>query len=187
MGMGEPFHNYDNVIEALKIMTDSLGLGIAAKKITVSTIGITDRIRQFAESGLKEKLAISLHAADQDKRERIMPAARKYPLEELMGAVRYYTRTTSRRVSFEYILFGGFNDSDDDALALARLVQGIPCKINLLAYNPVPGLEFERPDPGRVDRFAKTLYPRTPAVTVRKSRGTDIAAACGQLAARANN
>ena len=113
-----------------------------------------------------------------------MPVARTYKLDTLMEAIRYYTRKADRRVTFEYILFENFNDTMDDVLALARLVQGIPCKINVLAYNPVPELAFSRPSDDKVDWFAKMLYPRTPAVTVRKSRGRDIEAACGQLAAR---
>jgi 23S rRNA (adenine2503-C2)-methyltransferase len=184
MGMGEPFNNYDNLAEALRIMSDSLGLGIAAKKVTVSTSGITPLIRKYADSGLKAGLALSLHAAVQEKREAIMPVARTYGLDDLIAAIRYYTEKTGRRVTFEYILFDGFNDTMDDVLALTRLVQGIPCKINVLAYNPVPGLDFARPSDDKVDWFAKMLYPRTPAVTVRKSRGQDIDAACGQLAAR---
>lgn len=184
MGMGEPFNNYDNLVEALRIMTDSLGLGIAAKKITLSTVGITPIIRKYADSGLKANLAVSLHAATQEKRAAIMPVARTYELDALMDAIRYYTQKTSRRVTFEYILFEGFNDTMDDVFDLARLVQGVPCKINVLAYNPVAENGFSSPSDDKVDWFAKMLYPRTPAVTVRKSRGRDIAAACGQLAAR---
>jgi len=184
MGMGEPFNNYDNLVGALRIMTDSLGLGVAAKKITVSTVGITPIISKYADSGLKANLAVSLHAATQEKREAVMPVARTYHLDALMDAIRYYTRKTGRRVTFEYILFDGFNDTMDDILAFARLVQGIPCKINVLAYNPVAESGFSSPSDDKVDWFAKMLYPRTPAVTVRKSRGQDIAAACGQLAAR---
>ena len=184
MGMGEPFNNYDNLVEALRIMTNSLGLGIAAKRITVSTVGITPIISKYADSGLKANLAVSLHAATQEKREAVMPVARTYRLDALMEAIRYYTRKTGRRVTFEYILFDGFNDTMDDILAMTRLVQGIPCKINVLAYNPVAESGFSSPSDDKVDWFAKMLYPRTPAVTVRKSRGRDIAAACGQLAAR---
>ncbi|MEW5795637.1 MAG: 23S rRNA (adenine(2503)-C(2))-methyltransferase RlmN [Candidatus Zixiibacteriota bacterium] len=184
MGMGEPFNNYNNLVEALRIMTSSLGLGIAARKITVSTSGITPLIRRYADSKLKANLALSLHAAFQEKREAIMPVARTYRLDKLMDAIRYYTQQTGRRVTFEYILFEGFNDTMEDVLSLTRLVQGIPCKINVLAYNPVPGLDFTRPSDEQVDWFARMLYPRTPAVTVRKSRGQDIAAACGQLAAQ---
>lgn len=113
-----------------------------------------------------------------------MPVARTFGLEKLMDAIRYYTETTGQRVTFEYILFEGFNDTLDDVKALANLVRGIPCKINVLAYNEVPGLDFKRPSDDKVDWFGRMLHPRTPAVTVRKSRGRDIDAACGQLAAR---
>ena len=184
MGMGEPFHNYENLLDALRIMSDPLGLGIAARRITISTVGITPMILRYADTGLKAKVALSLHAATQEKREKIVPVARKYPLDSLMDAVRQYARATGQRVTLEYILFDGFNDTEEDALALARLVEGIPCKINVLAYNPVEGLGFSAPTPDKVDSFVKKLYPRTPAVTVRKSRGRDIDAACGQLAAR---
>lgn len=187
MGMGEPFNNYKNVIEAVRIMTDHRGMAIAGKKITVSTSGITPLIRKYADSGLKAHIAVSLHAPSQEKRVQIMPVAERYPLEGLMDAIRYYTTKTNKRVFFEYILFDGFNDSHEDAIALATLVQGIPCKINILPYNPVPGLNFTSPSPEKVDNFARILYPRTPAVTVRKRRGGDIDAACGQLAARVND
>ena len=184
MGMGEPFNNYDNLVEALRIMTESLGLGIAARKITISTVGITPVLCKYADSGLKANVAVSLHAAVQEKRESLAPVARTYQLDGLMEAARYYTRKTRRRITFEYIIFEGLNDTREDILALARLVQGLPCKINVLAYNPVPGLGYARPSDDKVDWFAKMLYSRTPAVTVRMSRGQDIAAACGQLAAR---
>jgi 23S rRNA (adenine2503-C2)-methyltransferase len=184
MGMGEPLNNYSNLIEALQIMTDSIGLGLGAKRITVSTSGVTPRIRKLADSRLNVRLALSLHTAIQEKRERIMPVARTFALDKLIDAVRYYAEVTGQRVTFEYILFDGFNDTLEDIKALARLVEGIPCKINILAYNPVPGLPFSRPSDEKVDWFGRQLYPRTPAVTVRKSRGRDIDAACGQLAAR---
>ena len=184
MGMGEPLHNYDTVLEAIGIMTNPLGLKISARKITVSTSGITPKIKKLADSGSKARLALSLHAATQAKRAKIMPVAKTFGLEKLMEAVRYYAETTEQRVTFEYILFDGFNDTLDDVMALANLVRGIPCKINILAYNEVPGLPFRRPSDEKVDWFGRMLYPRTPAVTVRKSRGRDIDAACGQLAAR---
>ena len=184
MGMGEPLNNFKNVMEALRIMTDTIGLGLSAKKITVSTSGVTPKIRKLADSGLKVKLALSLHAAIQEKRERIMPVAETFGLDKLMEAVRYFADTVGSRVTFEYILFDGFNDTMEDVKALAQLVQGIPCKINVLAYNPVPGLDYNRPSDEKVDWFGRQLYPRAPAVTVRKSRGLDIDAACGQLAGR---
>jgi 23S rRNA (adenine2503-C2)-methyltransferase len=183
MGMGEPLNNFETTLESVRIMTESSGLGLAAKKITISTSGVTPKIRKLADAGVKTRLAVSLHAATQEKRAQIMPVAQTFKLENLIEAIRYYAETTGQRVTFEYIIFDGFNDTMDDVLALSRLVRGIPCKINILAYNEVPGLDFKRPSDEKVDWFGKQLYPRTPAVTVRKSRGRDIAAACGQLAA----
>lgn len=184
MGMGEPLLNYDNVMAAIAIMTDSLGLMIGAKRITVSTSGVIAGIRKLAASGSKVNLALSLHAASDEKRKKIMPVAKGNKLADLMEALRDWVAVRNRRVTFEYILFKGFNDSDEDALELAQLVRGIPCKINLLAYNPVARADFMRPDEDTIDHFAQILYPRTPAVTVRKSRGKDINAACGQLAGK---
>lgn len=184
MGMGEPLNNYKNLVDSLHIMKDEIGLGLGAKRITVSTSGVTPKIRKLAETGLKVRLALSLHAATQEKRLKIMPIAETFGLEKLIDAVRYYADQTRDRVTFEYVLIEDFNDSMDDVLALARLIQGIPCKINILAYNPVPGLPYRRPSDDKVDWFGRQLYPRAPAVTVRKSRGRDIEAACGQLAAR---
>lgn len=184
MGMGEPLLNYEPVMTAIDIMTDSLGLMIGAKKITISTAGVTPGIRKLTASGSKVNLALSLNAVDDARRRTIMPVARKYPLAGVLEAVRKWTEVRKRRVTFEYILFKGFNDGEQDALALAALVRGIPCKINLLAYNPIDGGDWQRPGDADVDRFAQTLYPRAPAVTVRKSRGRDIDAACGQLAGR---
>lgn len=184
MGMGEPLLNFDNLLKAVGIMSASDGLSISAKKVTVSTSGISPKIIRLADSGIKVKLAVSLHVATEEKRLEIMPMVRSFRLDKLMEAIRYFTFKTKTRVTFEYILFKGFNDSMDDVLALAKLIRGIPCKINLLAYNPVEGLEFERPSDDEVDWFGRQLYPRAPAVTVRKSRGRDIDAACGQLAAR---
>ncbi|UCE24555.1 MAG: 23S rRNA (adenine(2503)-C(2))-methyltransferase RlmN [Candidatus Zixiibacteriota bacterium] len=183
MGMGEPLLNLDNVVQALSIISAGDGLSVSAKKVTVSTAGIVPGIKQLADLKLKVRLAVSLNAALQEKRLQIMPIARKYPLDRLVEALKYYTDKTKFRVTFEYILFEGFNDTIEDVMAISRLIRGIPCKINLLAYNPVGGLDFDRPGDDTVDWFAKQLYPRAPAVTVRKSRGIDIGAACGQLAA----
>ncbi len=187
MGMGEPMHNYETVMQAIDIMTNPIGLKISARKITISTSGVTPKIRKLAESGSKARLALSLHAATQEKRRKIMPIAETFGLEKLMDAIRFYAETTGQRVTFEYILFDGFNDTLEDVKALGNLVRGIPCKINVLAYNEVPGLPFKRPTDDKVDWFGRMLHPRTPAVTVRKSRGRDIDAACGQLAARRTN
>nr|MBN2276135.1 23S rRNA (adenine(2503)-C(2))-methyltransferase RlmN [candidate division Zixibacteria bacterium] len=182
MGMGEPLLNYENVIDAIGIIASELGLSFSAKRITVSTVGIVPQIYSLADSDLKVKLAISLHAASDAKRRTLMPVAKKYNLDQLMKAAKYFAEKKKKRITFEYILFRGFNDSREDALSLSRLIQGIPCKINILAYNPVGDLPYSRPDDDEVDEFGKILYPRAPAVTVRKSRGLDIGAACGQLA-----
>lgn len=184
MGMGEPLNNFDNVVEALRIITDEPGLAVSPKKITVSTSGVTPKIKKLADTGMKLKLAVSLHAAIQFKRVKIMPVAETFGLEKLIEATRYYAEVTNSRITFEYILFKNFNNTMEDVKALEKLLRGIPCKINILAYNPVPGLDFERPTDEEVDWFGAQLQPRLPAVTVRKSRGLDIDAACGQLAAR---
>jgi 23S rRNA (adenine2503-C2)-methyltransferase len=184
MGMGEPLDNYENVLEAIRIMTSSLGLGMPARRITVSTSGITPKIVKLADSGAKVRLAVSLHAATQAKRRQVMPVADTFRLPKLIEAVRYYASTTGLPVTFEYILMDGFNDTPADIRALTKLVHGLACKINLLAYNPVPGLPFKRPNDEKVNRFGEELSARVPAVTVRQSRGRDIEAACGQLAAR---
>jgi 23S rRNA (adenine2503-C2)-methyltransferase len=182
MGMGEPLLNLDNIVAAVRIISDSSGLGHGAKKIAISTAGLPSQIRKLADSLLKTRLAVSLNAPTQEKRAVIMPIASKFKLDDLMDAIRYYTDKTGFRVIFEYILFEGFNDSMDDVLALSRLIDGVPCKINILAYNPVATFDYRRPSDEKVDWFGRQLYPRAPAVTIRKSRGRDISAACGQLA-----
>ncbi len=184
MGMGEPLLNFDNVVEAIRILSNDQGMNISTKRITVSTCGITPKIIQLADSDIKPFLAISLHAAIQEKRERIMPVARSFPLEELIEAGRYYARKTKTRITIEYIVFRGYNDTVEDIRALSKLLRGLPCKINILAYNPVSGLDFDRPSEEEIDSFGRQLYPHLPAVTVRRSRGLDIEAACGQLAAQ---
>lgn len=187
MGMGEPLLNYDELIKALEIITSPDGLDLAAKRITVSTAGITPKIRKLAQSGLRVNLALSLHAATQAKREGIMPVAKTFALDKLIAAVGDYAEVTKRRVTFEYVALAGYNDTAEDARALAKLIRGIDCKVNLLAYNPVPGLPYKRPEPDAIDRFAAQLAERRVVVTVRKSRGKDIDAACGQLAARSRS
>ncbi len=184
MGMGEPLDNYQIVVEALEIMFSATGLNISPKKVTVSTSGITPKIKKLAESGLKPRLAISLHAATQEKRLKIMPVARTFKLDKLIGAVKYYREITGTRVTFEYILFEGFNDRKEDVRALSKLLGRISCQVNLLAYNPVESLDFKRPDEDNINIFASALVKNKLTVTVRKSRGLDIDAACGQLAAK---
>lgn len=181
MGMGEPFLNYENVIKAIRIMNSELGLSFAANKITLSTAGIPEMIKKLADKPLKIKLAVSLNAPTDEKRDQLMPINKKHPLKALLEAVKYYTKKKKGRVTFEYVLIKDFNDSQKDALELSKLVQGIPCKINLIPYNSVPGLPFEKPSEEKVIAFRDYLFPRCPAVTLRKSKGGDMQPACGQL------
>jgi 23S rRNA (adenine2503-C2)-methyltransferase len=181
MGMGEPLLNYENVIKAMKIITSELGPSISAKRITLSTCGIVPQIEKLAKENLKIKLAISLNATTDQTRNKLMPINKKYPLDKLLFAVKSFAQKTKRRITFEYVLIKDVNDSDEDALRLAKLIQGIPCKINLIAYNPVADVKFEKPDKERIEKFRDILYSRCPAVTMRKSKGVDILAACGQL------
>ncbi|MBD3286891.1 23S rRNA (adenine(2503)-C(2))-methyltransferase RlmN [candidate division WOR-3 bacterium] len=182
MGMGEPFLNYDACLDAARILNSDFGPKIGARKITISTAGITEGIRRLASEPEQFKLAISLNAADQKTRERLMPIAHRYPLTELMQAVRDYTSMTNKRVTFEYVLLRGVNDRPRDASALILLLQGIPCKINLIPFNPYPGTDYEAPTEVDVNRFSEVIMPHLPAVMVRKSLGGNIFAGCGQLA-----
>lgn len=184
MGMGEPLLNYTNVVSAIRIMTDNQGLNISPKKIVLSTSGITPKINKLADEKLGIRLALSLHAASQQKRQRIMPIAKTFKLDNLIEACRFYAESSKQPVTFEYIVFEGFNDTRQDIEDLTRLMKTLNCKINVMAYNPVPGLDFKRPADERVNWFGKELNARVKTVTVRKSRGRDIEAACGQLAAR---
>lgn len=181
MGMGEPLLNYDEVLKAIKIMNNEMGLSFAAKRITVSTAGVPAMIEKLAEENMKIKLAISLNAATDAKRTKLMPINKKHPLKELLAAVKTFAKKTKRGVTFEYVLIRDVNDSEKDALALSKLVQGIRCKINLIPYNPVSDLPYSRPSEETVIAFRDYLYPRAPAVTLRRSKGEDILAACGQL------
>lgn len=181
MGMGEPLLNFDDTLKAIKIMNDEMGLSFSAKRITVSTAGIPSMIQKLAQERLKLKLAISLNAATDAKRNQIMPVNKKHPLEELLAAVKHFAENTNRGVTFEYVLMDGVNDSEKDALALSKLIRGIPCKINLIPYNSVPDLPYRRSSEEKTVAFRDYLYPRCPAVTLRISKGEDILGACGQL------
>jgi len=183
MGMGEPLHNFDHVVQALRVITGEPGLQLGPKRITVSTVGLVPEIYRLAETGIGVKLAVSLNATSDEARAATMPVNRRYPLKELMHAAERYARVTDSRATFEYVVLAGTNDTEGDARRLARLVHGIPCKINLIPYNPNPLMPFERPDRERLARFRDLLYPHCPAVTVRYSKGLDIEAACGQLIA----
>lgn len=183
MGMGEPLDNLDAVTKTVALLQEENGAAFSPRRITVSTCGLIDRIRDLAESGLKLKLAVSLNSALQAKRTELMPVAQANPLPELKKALQYFKRKTSYRVTLEYIVLGGYNSGEEDARALVAFAGDLSCKINLIAYNPVPGLPWKRPTEVEFANFARMAEVAGAAVTIRKSRGTDIAAACGQLAA----
>lgn len=180
MGMGEPLFNYDNVSKALKIIMDGEGIAVSKRRITLSTSGVVPMIRRCGEE-LKVNLAVSLHAVTDEIRDRIMPINKKYPLAELMGALRDYQTNNARRVTFEYIMLKGVNDSLADARALVKLVEGVPAKFNLIPFNKWPGSEFECSDMKDIKRFSDFLFEAGYSAPVRQPRGTDILAACGQL------
>jgi 23S rRNA (adenine2503-C2)-methyltransferase len=182
MGMGEPMLNLENVLKACRILNDDYGPSLSQKKITISTAGVIRGMREFVSSAGKLGLAISLHSADEEIRKRLIPLAKSNSLAGIMAEAGRYTKTSGRRVSFEYLLLGGVNDSVSDAKKLLKLIEGIPCKINLIGYNPVDGLGFNRPKEDDVLKFRDYLYPRIYAVMIRESRGADIKGACGQLA-----
>jgi len=181
MGMGEPLANYDNLLRALKILNAPWGLGIGARKITVSTVGLVPRIRHLADEALQIRLAVSLHGATDEVRERIMPVNRKFPLKELLAACDYYCNTKKRMMTFEYILIEGVNDSLDQAHKLGAIARRLDAKVNLIPYNPVEGLPWKRPDRDRCKMFQHTLKTHGVTATLRMEKGTDINAACGQL------
>jgi len=183
MGMGEPLLNYENTLKSIRMIQSELGLSLSAKRITLSTAGIVSQIYKLADEGLKMKLALSLNAPDDELRKKLMPITRKHPLSKIMEALKHYAKVNDTRITFEYVLIKDINDSKEQALELAKLVRGIPCKINLIPYNPVKNCPFEKPDEETLQKFRDILYPRAPAVTLRKSKGEDIQAACGQLKA----
>ena len=184
MGIGEPFDNYDAMMNFLKIMNDDKGLNIGARHITVSTSGIVPKIYQFADEGMQINFAVSLHAPNQEARQKLMPIAKAYKLEELMDAVKYYTTKTGRRVTFEYGLMSGQNDTEEVALELARLIKNIKCHVNLIPINYVPERDYIRTSRSKIFAFEKTLKEQGINVTIRREQGADIAAACGQLRAQ---
>ncbi len=180
MGMGEPFLNFANVVRALQTLTSPGAMGIAPRRITVSTSGITDRVRQFGRLGLG-RLAVSLNAPDGKLRARIMPVTRRYPLKKLLDACRNYKSPVRGKITFEYVLLEGLNDSERDAEKLGRLLKGIQCKINLIPFNECEELEYRRPGEAGIERFHGILRDRGYDVLLRDSRGKEISAACGQL------
>ncbi|MGB0165642.1 MAG: 23S rRNA (adenine(2503)-C(2))-methyltransferase RlmN [Luteibaculum sp.] len=182
MGMGEPLLNYKNTLVSVEHITGTEALGMSPKRITVSTAGVAKLIRQLGDDGVKFNLALSLHAANDEKRNRIMPINESNSLEELAEALKYFHEKTGTRVTFEYIIFRDFNDEIEDARELAEFCKHVPCKINIIEYNPIDGGEFQQADAEKVDRFSAYLEKRNLVVNVRRSRGKDIDAACGQLA-----
>ena len=184
MGTGEPFDNYDNVMKFIRILNNPHGFAIGARHLTVSTCGLVEKIREYANEGIQINLAISLHAPSDKIRNKIMPISLKYPLDQLMDAVKYYEATAKRRVTFEYILLEDINDSIENAKELAKLIKGTTSYVNLIPYNPVGELKYKRTSGNRVHRFMDTLIKEGVNVTVRKEFGTDIDAACGQLRAK---
>jgi 23S rRNA (adenine2503-C2)-methyltransferase len=181
MGMGEPLANYEPVVEAIRILHDPRGLNLGARRVTVSTSGVVPHIRRLAAERLPLGLALSLHATTDALRDELVPINRRWPLAELLAAARDYAQQVGRRVTLEYTLLGGVNDGPEDASRLAAIARSLPAKINLIPYNPVPGLSWKRPSAEAVDEFARCLYPNAPAVTVRHTMGGEIWAACGQL------
>ena len=184
MGMGEPMLNYANVMKSIERITAHDGLGMAARRITVSTAGIAKMIKKMADDGVKANLALSLHAANDEKRNQIMPINETNSLEALTDALKHFHEVTGRKVTYEYIVFQNFNDTLQDAEELLRFSKVIPCKINLIEYNPIENADYKNTDEERWQNFIYYLADRGVQVNVRRSRGKDIDAACGQLAVK---
>lgn len=181
MGIGEPFDNYDNVMKFFTIINDPFGLAIGARHITVSTCGVVPKIKEFSNFPLQVNLAISLHAPNNEIRNKIMPINKAYPLEVLIPSLKEYYKKTNRRLTFEYILLDGINDSEECAMELANLVRGMNCYINLIPYNETNNLEFKRTNTVKIMRFYDILKKNKVCVTIRREFGGNISAACGQL------
>ena len=183
MGMGEPLLNYDNVVRAMRLMLDDFGYGLSKRRITLSTAGIIPAIKRLRED-CDVSLAVSLHAPDDLLRNELVPLNRKYPVRELLAACHDYVGSSRRRVTFEYVLLSGINDSDAHARQLVHCLEGIPAKVNLIPFNPFPNTRYRRSPQGRIDRFFEILNRAGVVTITRKTRGDDIDAACGQLAGR---
>jgi 23S rRNA (adenine2503-C2)-methyltransferase len=181
MGMGEPLDNYDNVIKAIRIINAPEGFNIGARRITISTCGIIPGIKKLSDEGLQIELSVSLHSADDKIRDSLMPVNKKYPLEELIAACRRYIEKTNRQVTFEYILIRGINSDSEAAEKLAKILKGLNCKVNLIPANTIRELNVEPPNKLGILFFKDSLVKRGVNVTLRKQRGQDIDASCGQL------
>ncbi len=181
MGMGEPLHNYDETMKALRVLADPGGLAMSPRRVTLSTVGIVPALDRLAAEPWMPNLAVSLHATTDELRARLVPVSRKYPIAQVIDACRRFPLKRRSRITFEYVLLAGVNDTPDDARRLVRLLEGIRSKVNLIPLNEAAGIPFSRPSDARVDAFAAILAARHVTVSVRKSRGRDIRAACGQL------
>ena len=182
MGMGEPLHNYDGVTRAVSNLTNSFGYGMSPRKVTVSTVGLVPAIRKLAESDVSVSLAVSLNATTDEIRSQVMPVNRKYPISELLDAVRLFPDSPRKKVTIEYVMLGGVNDSDQDMKRLAKMMRGLPVKINLIPYNDNAGLGYKTPEREWVFTWQRYLNSQGHQAFIRWSKGADIAAACGQLA-----
>lgn len=182
MGMGEPLLNYEQVIKGIEKITSPEGLNMSSKRITLSTAGVVKMIRRLADDKVKFKLAVSLHAADDDMRSKIIPVNKQNSLSDLMDALNYFYNATRSRITFEYILFDKLNDTTEDAIKLLALCRKVPCKINLIEYNNVSGINFKKAKKEKLYYFENFLLKNNVSVSIRRSRGEDIDAACGQLA-----
>lgn len=181
MGMGEPLHNYVNTMKALRMLHSEHGLAVSPRRITLSTVGLVPALEHLAQEPLMPNLAISLHATTDEQRTALVPPNRRYPLAAILDACRRFPLKKRNRITFEYVLLEGVNDSPEDARRLVKLLAGIKSKVNLIPLNPAPGIPYGRPSDERVNRFAQILADGHLTVSVRKSRGRDIRAACGQL------
>lgn len=184
MGTGEPLDNFDNLLSFINIINDERGANISQRNITVSTCGLVPKIKELAEKDLSITLALSLHATSQEKRESLMPIAKTYDLDSVLEACSYYFEKTGRRISFEYSLVAGVNDSEEDAKNLGKLLQKLNCHINLIRVNPIKERDYTRPSDERAFAFQKTVERYVNNVTIRRELGSDIDGACGQLRRR---
>lgn len=181
MGMGEPFKNYEAVVKSIRLITSPDLLNLSQRRVTVSTVGVTEGIRRFGAEELRVNLVLSLHAPNQHVRQKIIPYARKYPLEEILKAMDEYSAKTKRDITYEYTLIDGINSTTEHAWELAHLLKGKQCTVNLIPYNPVPGVRLKRPDKKTIKEFRTVLFGCKIVNTCRYTKGDDILAACGQL------
>jgi 23S rRNA (adenine2503-C2)-methyltransferase len=179
--MGEPLHNYEETMKALRILADEHGFDVAPRRVTLSTVGLLPALERLAREPVMPNLAISLHAPTDDQRGELVPINRKYGIADVIAACKRFPLKRRNRITFEYVLLAGVNDRPEDARRLAKLLAGVKSKVNLIPLNAAPGIPFERPSDVAIDAFAKILADRGLLVSVRKSRGRDIRAACGQL------